>query len=70
MPVRPAPTHYHCPACGWSKTAAPTSDVLIPGHDYFHNCPKCGHAPLDTKALPLPAGIVQIANTLEKWFKR
>ena len=71
MPIPPPPRHYHCPACSWSKTVAPASDVLVPGHDHFATCPKCGYAPLDSKAtVAMPAGFSQIANTLEKWFKR
>lgn len=71
MPIRPPPRHYSCPACSWSKTVAPTSDVLIAGRDHFDACPKCGHAPLDSApASALPAGIAQIANNLEKWLKR
>jgi hypothetical protein len=45
--------------------------VLLPGHDHFDACPKCGHAPLDSKPVSsLPANIAQIANILEKWLKR
>lgn len=71
MPIPAPPRHYYCPSCGWSKTVAPTGDVLMPGHDYFHNCPKCGHSPLDTKTVTaIPADLGQIIHTLGKWFKR
>lgn len=47
------------------------SDVLLPGHDHFDACPKCGHTPLESKpASALPAGIAQFISTLEKWLKR
>ena len=71
MPVRPSPRRYRCSVCGWSKTVAPVSDVLMPGHDYFDMCPRCGHAPLSSKSLArLPAGMARIATTVEKWLKR
>ncbi len=50
MPIPPSPHTYHCPACGWSKTVAPRSDVLMPGIDHFNACPACGHSPLETQA--------------------
>ena len=49
MPIRPDPTTYACPACGWSKTVAPRSDALKPG-EYFDTCPSCGHAPLTRRS--------------------
>ncbi|MDR1613190.1 MAG: hypothetical protein LBT97_10490 [Planctomycetota bacterium] len=57
MPIRPPPRTYVCPACGWSKTVAPRSDVLIPGRDHFSVCPKC-HGPLKSRP----------ANAIEQLF--
>ncbi|MDR1646503.1 MAG: hypothetical protein LBR88_00460 [Zoogloeaceae bacterium] len=45
MPIKPHPTTYKCPACGWSKTVAPRSDALGPG-DLFSACPECGNEKL------------------------
>ena len=50
MPIPPRPHTYRCPACHWSKTVAPRSDVLMPGIDHFEACPACGHQPLETQA--------------------
>ena len=49
MPVRPAPTTYSCPVCGWSKTVSPRSDALEPG-DYYDQCPDCGCTELQASA--------------------
>ena len=71
MSIRPPPRLFRCPACGWSKTVTPASDVLVRGRDHFDACPQCGHAPLSSKAQPdLSAGVGPIANMLEKWLKR
>lgn len=32
MPIRPKPMTYVCQSCGWKKTVAPMSDVLVPGN--------------------------------------
>ena len=50
MPIPPRPRTYTCPACGWSKTVVPRSDVLIRGIDHFQACPACGHQSLETQA--------------------
>jgi len=50
MPITPRPRTYCCPACHWSRTVAPRSDVRIRGIDHFDCCPACGHQPLETKA--------------------
>lgn len=61
MPIRPKPTTYVCPACGWSKTVAPLSDALMPG-EYFHNCPACGHTGLTQRSSgPNPLGLLSAA---------
>lgn len=71
MPIPPPPHTYHCPACHWSKTVAPSSDVLLPGVDHFSACPQCSHAPLETKAASgLAGGVAQLAGVLEKVFRR
>lgn len=57
MPIPPRPHTYRCPACHWSKTVAPRSDVLMPGIDHFDACPACGHRPLETQA----AGPVRVS---------
>ncbi len=45
MPIPPPPTTFCCPQCGWHKTVAPKSDVLVRGHSWFETCPECNHAP-------------------------
>ena len=71
MPIPPPPRRYHCPACDWSKTVAPSSDVLMPGVDHFSTCPQCNHAPLETKgASGLSGGVAQVVSVLEKVFRR
>ncbi len=49
MPIKPQPFTYICPCCGWKKTVAPTSDVMVPGVFYFDFCPKCGHPELERR---------------------
>lgn len=69
MPIRPTPTHYHCPACGWSKTVTPRSDALGPG-DFYDACPKCGHSDLESRpAGALQSELAQVANTLARLWK-
>ena len=71
MPYLPPPLHFHCPACHWSKTVTPTSDVLRPGVDHFSACPQCNHTPLEVKAASgLAGGVAQLASVLEKVFRR
>jgi len=71
MPIRPSPRRYQCTACGWSKTVVPRSDALMPGHDHFDSCPKCGHAPLSSEPVGnLPTGMGRMAETVEKWLRR
>ena len=40
MPVKPKPRTYVCQTCGWKRTVAPRSDVLMPA-DVVSVCPKC-----------------------------
>jgi hypothetical protein len=71
MPVRPPPCRYHCPACHWQKTVAPTRDALTPGVDFFNACPQCGHKPLTATAWKSPApGAGQLLQALSDWLKR
>ncbi len=66
MPIKPEPTTYTCPACGWSKTASPQSDALMPG-DVFEVCPKCGHEPLDCReASALQGALAGLAGKIKK----
>ncbi|MCX7258605.1 MAG: hypothetical protein NTZ64_18315 [Polaromonas sp.] len=66
MPIRPQPVTYTCPACGWSKTVAPRSDALMPG-EFFSACPRCHHAPLDTKrASAAQATLGGLADALKR----
>lgn len=41
MPIPPKPKTYVCQSCGWKKTVAPKSDVLLPT-DVVKQCPECG----------------------------
>ena len=67
MPIRPHPTTYHCPACGWSKTTAPRSDVLMPG-DMPTACPQCQHTPLDhQRANIAQATLADLAQRLQRF---
>lgn len=69
MPIRPPPLLFRCPACGWSKTVAPRSDVLVPG-DFYDACPRCGHGALESRAAgALQSELAQAANTLARWWK-
>ena len=69
MPLRPAPMHYTCPTCHWSKTVAPRSDALTPA-DYFSSCPACGHAALDAKAAgALQGEVAQVLGAIEQLWK-
>lgn len=48
MPIRPEPQTFYCPKCGWQKTTAPRSDVLMPG-DIYAQCPKCGNPEIEIR---------------------
>ena len=41
MPIKPKPFTCVCDACGWSRTVAPRSDVLMPG-EWPERCAKWG----------------------------
>lgn len=49
MVMKPPPTTYSCPACGWKKTVVPISDVRLRGVDSFGRCPKCGNGNLKAR---------------------
>lgn len=69
MPIRPTPTHYHCPACHWSKTVAPRSDALGPG-DFYSTCPQCHNSALESRPAGVVQGeLVQMANTIARLWK-
>ena len=47
--IKPQPYELKCTQCGWRKTFAPISDVLLPGQGFVSNCPKCGNSELEHK---------------------
>ena len=57
MPIPPPPTTFRCPKCGWHKTVAPKSDVLVRDHSWYEACPECHHEPLERA----PATLVKLA---------
>ena len=57
MPIPPPPMTFRCPECGWHKTVAPKSDVMVRGHSWFEACPECHHAPLERS----PASVLELA---------
>lgn len=70
MPIAPRPHTYRCPACGWSKTIAPRSDVLMPGIDHVRACPACGHQPLETQvASPARAALAGLADQIGRLLR-
>lgn len=67
MIMKPTPTTYFCPACGWKKTVAPISDVRLRGVDSFDRCPKCGSENLDARrASSLPGLTAQVMQHLSR----
>lgn len=67
----PLPAFSAVPPATGKKTVVPISDVLIVGYDHFDACPKCNHAPLETKtASGLSVGVAQLVSLLEKVFRR
>ena len=56
MPIPVPVTTFHCPNCGWQKTAVPRSDALIRGHNWFDCCPQCQYENLDRR----PASTVEL----------
>lgn len=65
MPIRPLPTTYFCPACGWSKTVSPRSDALMPG-DIYDACPACGNESLENRnAGPVDAALGSVAQKIK-----
>ena len=69
MPIRPSPTTYPCPACGWSKTVTPRSDALMFG-EMFDACPACGHSPLQVRPASKAESVLgQLADQARRWMK-
>ncbi|HID46966.1 MAG TPA: hypothetical protein EYP34_14600 [Chromatiaceae bacterium] len=58
MPIKPSPTHYSCPRCGWEKTVAPESDDRTIGIDCFIECPECGYKDLETRQCRVPCDYI------------
>jgi Zn finger protein HypA/HybF involved in hydrogenase expression len=48
MPIPAKPFTLQCPACNWSRTIAPTSDVLTL-QDFPACCPKCGSISIERR---------------------
>jgi Zn finger protein HypA/HybF involved in hydrogenase expression len=48
MPIPAKPFTFQCPACNWSRTIAPTSDVLTL-QDVPAGCPKCGSTSIERR---------------------
>ena len=72
MPIPPPPRTYTCPACHWSQTVHPRSDVLLAGVDHFDACPRCGHQPLQTRrasTAPLPGAWAKLADQLMRLMR-
>lgn len=63
MPV-PAPAQtFRCTQCGWSKTTAPRSDVLMLDMDWYQRCPKCQSDKLVLKrATVLEASLAKVTG--------
>lgn len=69
MVMKPTPTTYSCPACGWKKTVAPTSDVRLRNVDSFDRCPKCGNEYLNRQPVGAIGGLVaQIEEALHRQY--
>lgn len=52
--IQPPAFEYRCPACGWHRVSAPSSDALDLAHDLVLHCPKCQHEPLEMSVAPAP----------------
>ena len=67
MPVPTPPFTYHCPHCGWHKTVAPKSDVMVRGHTWFEACPECHYAPLEkSSATMVELAIAKLKDVIRK----
>lgn len=62
MPIPPAPKHFKCTRCSWSKRVSPTSDCLMYG-EHFTSCPKCG-SPVTAKTDTLVIAIKRVGRLL------
>ena len=56
--IKPQPYELICNNCGWRKSFAPLSDVLIPGRDYVDACPECGNDELQQKTVDPVKGLL------------
>ncbi len=56
MAIRPQPTLYRCPKCGWKDVFAPHSDAMV--ERPWEECPKCGERELDRK----PVGMMDMLS--------
>lgn len=68
MPIRPLPSVYTCPKCGWTKSVAPRSDALMPG-EYFSKCPACGCGTLTHRNASQKNPLLEQMNSMLDFFK-
>ncbi|BBT81734.1 hypothetical protein WP8S18E11_34000 [Aeromonas veronii] len=67
MPVPPHPFTFNCPHCGWHKTVAPKSDVMVRGHTWFEACSECHYAPLEkSSATMVELTIAKLKDVIRK----
>ncbi len=65
MPMPPPPFTTRCLDCGWKKTIAPRSDLLLLGHDWFERCPRCsGQRLTRSTASPAAAWLARLQQRL------
>ena len=64
MPIKPKPVRFTCPRCGWEKTFAPRSDVLMCAPP--DRCEKCGNPDLDAHEILTAQSLVEKITTLFK----
>lgn len=56
MPIPAQPFTLHCLDCNWSRTIAPTSDVLTL-RDFPACCPECGSTSIEQRTATALTGI-------------
>jgi hypothetical protein len=67
MPIPPPPSTFHCPKCGWHKTVAPKSDVMVRDHTWFEVCPECNHGSLErTPATMVERAMAKLRDVVGK----
>lgn len=65
--IKPAPYTLKCKECGWSKTFAPHSDVMLRGQDFVSSCPKCSNEDLEHKeAGPVKGLLAELREQLNR----